>query len=91
MEKTTGVAPEELVYDELSPEICYIWLWFIELHNTRQSGGFSASPISYTEIKAWSELTGWVLESWEVTAIKVIDQEFIAVQVKSQKKDGNTI
>lgn len=39
-------------------------------------------PISYTEIKAWSELTGAQPSPWEVMAVKRLDQIYIAEAMK---------
>jgi hypothetical protein len=54
-------------------------MWFLELSATRQTSGFSVSPISYGEVEAWASLTGTITEPWEVTAIRAIDLEFVKV------------
>jgi hypothetical protein len=37
------------------------------------------NPISYTEIKAWKELTETPLLAWEVEAIKRVDVVYLGV------------
>lgn len=51
-----------------------VWTWFIELHNTRGSNGFGMNPITYCEIKAWSELTGNFPSNEDVRLIKLLDR-----------------
>lgn len=51
-----------------------VWAWFIELHNARGSNGFGMNPISYSEIKAWSELTDNHPTSEDVRLIKMLDR-----------------
>lgn len=50
-----------------------VWGWFLELHSTRGSNGFGLNPISYSEIKAWSELTGRNPSPEDVRLIKMLD------------------
>lgn len=62
----------------------HIWEWFLELHSARGSNGFSSNPIEYTQIKAWSELTGASPEPWEIKAIKSMDNALL----EELAKDG---
>ena len=45
---------------------------------------FGPGSLSYTEIMAWSTLTGTEIEPWEVNALKMID----AVYLKHAYKKG---
>ncbi|WP_435532479.1 phage tail assembly chaperone [Pseudorhizobium tarimense] len=56
----------------------HIWGWFIELHNTRQSG-FSANPITYSEIESFCRLSGAIISPWELSVIRSIDAEVLSV------------
>ncbi|UXN64407.1 hypothetical protein N8E89_00510 [Phyllobacterium sp. A18/5-2] len=56
----------------------YIWDWFVKLHNTRQMG-FSANPISFLEIEAFCRMTGAIIDPWELSVIRRIDQAVLAV------------
>lgn len=75
--RATGQMPEELQPKELPECLFYLWQWFCELSNGRQSGGFGPEPLSYSEIKAWAELTGNIPEAWEVETIKELDRVFL--------------
>jgi len=56
----------------------YLWDWFCELSDGRTYTGMGqALPISWTEILAWSKLTGSQPTMWEVKALKSIDQMFL--------------
>ena len=71
--KKTGNKPKEL--DIAPPEIFTdLWYWFLELNSGRTSNGFGANAISYSEIKAWSELTGRSLEPYQVSILKQLDR-----------------
>lgn len=48
--------------------VSHVWDWFIELSNARGEGA-----ISYSEIKAWVELTGNQLTPFELKLIKKLD------------------
>lgn len=71
--KKTNVIPEQLNLE--MPELfCELWSWFLELHETRTSNRFGPNAISYSEIKAWSELTGRSILPHQVTLIKKLDR-----------------
>lgn len=53
-------------------DVIYLWEWFMDLHNSRPSG-FGLSPISYTELKAWTELTKIKPTPWEVQVLRRMD------------------
>lgn len=72
---------------ELPPEYRFIWEDFLQLNSTRPSG-FGVSPISYSEIKAYSELYGIDFEPWEVTLIKLFDAEAIRFYNEKQAKES---
>lgn len=62
----------------MAEDLEYIWGWFVELHNTRQSG-FSANPISYQEIESFCRLTGALIPPWELSVIRRIDREVLGI------------
>jgi hypothetical protein len=57
-----------------------IWQWFVDLHNARQSNGMGVSPLSYSEMLAWSVLTGNKPTAEEIKAIKRVD--LIAIKTR---------
>ena len=70
--KQTGSIPDQLNM-QLPVLFVDVWYCFLELHSTRGSNGFGLNPISYSEIKAWSELTGRNPEPEDVRLIKMLD------------------
>ncbi len=74
MFKQTGKRPAQLDAVQIPEWLIYLWQWFVELHNTRGEGMSGVAPITYSEMKAWSELTGNEPTPWEVRAIKAVDR-----------------
>jgi hypothetical protein len=70
----------------LPDEVRHIWDWFTQLSRTRSSNGFGQNPISYAEIKAWSELTGVEPQPDEVFAVMTLDSVYLGVQSEEMKK-----
>lgn len=81
--RQTGKMPEQLKPKDATYELAYLWEWFCQLSNSRRYAEVGALPISYTEIKAWAELTYSEPTAWEVSVIKQIDGIFIS---ESNKK-----
>jgi len=76
--KVTGRKPKELELLYLPSSLNRIWNWFCELSGGRQG----MNPISWAEIKAWSDLTGNKPDNWQLSTIKAVDISFI------NKKNG---
>lgn len=77
LDHLSKIAEQTGDYSELEgpefPEIVrHVWDWFLELNSARGEGG-----ISYSEIKAWLELTGRSITPFEVQLIKKIDIAFL--------------
>jgi len=47
----------------------------------------AANPISWADMAAWAQLTGRVLDPWDVTAIRSIDGAFMAMGSEDAKKE----
>lgn len=62
----------------LADDLAYIWDWFVELHNTRQSG-FSANPINFQEIESFCRMSGALIPYWELSVIRKIDSVVLSV------------
>lgn len=54
----------------------YLWEWFLDLHTTRTSG-FSTNPITYQELKAWTDLTHSYPSPWEITVLRRMDMRYL--------------
>lgn len=84
----TGKIPEQLQNKPDFPQSCsYVWFYFIRLNSRRGSNGFGPSALSFSEIKAFCELEGIHLESWELEAILRLDDLMMKnYAVSSEKK-----
>ena len=51
----------------------HLWDWFWELDSVRGSNGFGPNPLTYSEIRAWSQLTETEITPWEVSVLKKMD------------------
>ena len=63
----------------------HIWDWFWTLSNARGSSGFGASPLCFTEIRAWIEVTGVSVHPWEIDAIRAMDGAYMQAQAEMSK------
>lgn len=62
----------------LPSDAAYLWNHFVLLHSARTAGGFGPNPITYPEIDAYNRLTGAGLDGWEVSAIRALDDAYLA-------------
>lgn len=74
--------PEELEPQGRPDALLYLWEWFYELSNGRQYGEFGPMPLSFTEIKAWADLSKAEPDAWEVKVIKQLDRLFLTEALK---------
>lgn len=44
----------------------HVWGWFLRLSARRTAGGFSANPVTWTDVAAWSSLAGVRPTAWEL-------------------------
>jgi hypothetical protein len=63
---------EDWGYPEFPYSLEYLWLIFIDLCNSRQSG-MSVNPLSYQEIEAYKRLVKESLSIADIQAIKRLD------------------
>lgn len=66
----------------------HVWRWYCELGGARTSNGFGLNPISYSEIRAWADLTGADPTPWEVSLLKRLDMVTLANQKASTPAEG---
>jgi len=69
----TGKTHPDLIFPDLDEMAMYLWEWFMELQRGRQYGMSGALPLSYSDMKAWAELTGKQPQHWEIDVLKQID------------------
>jgi hypothetical protein len=54
-----------------------VWQAFWEVNTSRHGTELGPSAITYTEIKAWSDLMEEKLEPWEVSAFRRMDTAYL--------------
>lgn len=74
---------------ELPDQSAYIINHVIEV-GTTMSSGLGVTPLSWTEIKSWSELTMTDLTSWEASLIMELSRTFTSNYNKFDDKDFPT-
>lgn len=73
MWKTLGRKPQQLEdAPQLPEELAYLWEWHKEV--------FTGEPLTFAEMKAWSDMTGKRLLGWESEVVKSLDRAFWKVQ-----------
>jgi len=82
VERQTGRTPEQLTPVEYDECLQYVWEWFCDLSGGRGYSDIGPSPLTYTEIKAWADLTKQDPEAWEIQVLKRIDRIFISESLK---------
>jgi hypothetical protein len=86
--RNTGRKPPELESAAELPEMFYeVWGWFLKLHSKRTSNGFSANPLSYSEIKAFFALIQYQPQHWELLLIEKFDEITMQVYEEIRKKE----
>jgi hypothetical protein len=74
----TGVKPDELKDVAFPGEARQAWEWFLDLHNSRGMGVNGPSPISFSDILAWSTLTGLAPTPFDVKCILALDNLWLS-------------
>jgi hypothetical protein len=69
VEKTTGIRPHELDVPPLPETTAEFWAVFLRLHRSRQAD----APVAFSEVLAYSRLTGRIFTPLEVDAISELD------------------
>lgn len=57
--------------------VVHLWNAFAQLSAARTGNGFGPNPIPYSEIDAYSRLTGQAFLPWEVDAIRALDDAYV--------------
>lgn len=61
---------------EIPAAVEHIWGWFLQLSATR-GGGFGPAPLAYSEIEAWTRMTGDDPTPWELERIMELDRIYL--------------
>lgn len=87
--EATGILPEMLAEQPEAPRNgIHVWAWFLELHQARGGNGFGPSPISFRDLRDWTEMTRTRPEPWEVRAILKIDQAYLNAMADEMRKEA---
>jgi hypothetical protein len=62
----------------------HLWSWFWDLNSGRQSG-MGINPLSWSDIKAWEELTRNRLSPWQARVIRSMDRVYLEVAHEMSK------
>ncbi len=81
--RQSGVCPALLEATPVIPvTVRHLWTVFLDLHESRQSDGFSIGKIRAADIKDWCWINGTELELWERKALSAIDKAWIKYKSK---------
>lgn len=83
--KAAGYDESQMIKTELPNIFIDLWNDFKSLHYSRGNNGFSALPISYTEINSYFSLTGYHISEFELNIIKSLDGLALKVFRESSK------
>ncbi len=72
-EKGRQDAIDMLEGPECPVDLMYLYNFAIELHGRSGAGMGGLNPLSHTELRNWSDLTGWSLDPHEVEALMALD------------------
>lgn len=67
-----------------------VWSHFIALDSARQSNGYSALPLSYSEILSYFTLLKESPDVWEVQMLRRLDQTLLSVYAKQAEAEMNS-
>lgn len=82
--RQTGEEIEGLDDDEPPEDTEYLWQWFCRLSGRRQSG-MGPAPLAWPQIDAFFRLQGVVPDDWELVAIELLDNEWMAAASETQR------
>lgn len=86
VQKATGKTPDALILPEFPHIATHVWDAFMSIHKGRSYGMSGPNPLSWGDIKDWSELNGIRLTPWENEVVK--DLDLIWVNSVSEGADG---
>ena len=72
--QTTGKHIPELDGPDIPSPLAHVWGWFCELDQARTGNGFGANPITFSELQAWSMLTGNHPRPHEIRLLQKLDR-----------------
>ncbi len=64
----------------------HIWGWFLDLNPARQTGAMGPGAITYESIEVYSRMHRLWMRPWEVSALRAVDDCFLAVASETTKE-----
>ena len=86
MERVTGIRPPLLDHPDLPKAAEGAWWLWLDIHEGRTHNGNGVAPLSWSDIKAWSDVRNQHLSYTELELVRTIDRAYVA---KSAKDDKN--
>lgn len=83
-EKRAGYEAE-LACPPCPPAAAYLWQAFVRLHGRRGSSGMGVDPITWSDLDAFTRLSGLRLTPWEIEAIEELDDLWRTEHAKARK------
>ena len=80
VEKQLGRTPAALIGPEFPELLSHLWEVFVDLSNSRSE----KVPLTYSEIKAYTDLTGTSLSPKDVEVIKRLDNTWLRIMSSEQ-------
>jgi hypothetical protein len=77
IQQQLGEQLEELIPPPFPEPLTGYWESFLELHSARGSGEGGPDPLSFSEIKAWAELSNHAPSNRELTCIRTLDRLYL--------------
>lgn len=62
---------------DVEADILYLWRHFVSMSQRRQNGFTGPAPITSLEMRAWAELRGIHLATWEVEALDALEALYL--------------
>ncbi len=66
----------------------YVWEYFLQLNRKRSSNGFSANPISYTEMLSYFELNKIEVSPEEIRLLDTLDNIMLDHHAEEAQKQS---
>lgn len=87
IEATTGKRPAPLNVRPLPWPALDAWGMWTDLHSGRSQNGMDATPLSWIDIQAWSQMREHKLTFTEIELIRTIDRAFLTAHVERTKRE----
>lgn len=92
--RQTGVKPADYEEEPVLPDICKdVWIAFVRLQNSKVDTAEGFTPITFSEILAYSQLYEIKFDDWELHLLHIFDgiaRELTIKQLKEEQAKHKT-